>query len=63
MQNLGLETFSLFSGSTVKNPNFSEFHLISLMHRLILKVKYLRNKSSDLHEILRGGQLLSCELK
>ena len=23
---------------------------------------YLRNKSSDLHEILYGGQLLSCEL-
>ena len=27
MQKLGLETFSLFSSSTVKNPNFSEFHI------------------------------------
>ena len=31
MQKLGLETFSLFSGSTVKNPNFSEFYIISLI--------------------------------
>ena len=29
------------------------------MHRLILKVKYLRNESSDLYEILCGGQFLS----
>ena len=29
----------------------------------VLFCKYLRNKSSDLHEILCGGQLLSCELK
>ena len=27
MQKWGLETFSLFSSSTVKNPNFSEFHI------------------------------------
>ena len=26
MQKLGLETFSLLSGNTVKNANFSEFH-------------------------------------
>ena len=29
----------------------------------VLFCKYLRNKSLDLHEILYGGQLLSCELK
>ena len=28
----------------------------------VLFCKYFRNKSSDLHEILCGGQLLSCEL-
>ena len=27
----------------------------------VLFCKYLRNESSDLHEILSGGQLLSCE--
>ena len=29
----------------------------------VLFCKYLANESSDLHEILCGGQLLSCELK
>ena len=29
----------------------------------VLFCKYLRNESLDLHEILYGGQLLSCELK
>ena len=29
----------------------------------VLFCKYLCNKSSDLYEILCGGQLLSCELK
>ena len=29
----------------------------------VLFCKYLRNESSDLHEILYGGQLLCCELK
>ena len=27
----------------------------------VLFCKYLRNESSDLHEILYGGQILSCE--
>ena len=29
----------------------------------VLFGKYLRNESSDLHEILCGDQLLTCELK
>ena len=29
----------------------------------VLFCKYLRNESLDLHEILCGGQILSCELK
>ena len=29
----------------------------------VLFCKYLANESSDLHEILCGGQLLSCDLK
>ena len=29
----------------------------------VLFCKYLRNESSDLYEILCGGQFLSCELK
>ena len=38
---------------------------IDLLHKrqyLVLFCKYLRNKSSDLYEILCSGQLLSCEL-
>ena len=30
-------------------------------HNIVLQ--YLHNESSDLHEILCGGQLLSCEFK
>ena len=33
------------------------------LRKSILICKYLRNESSDLHEILCGSQLLSCELK
>ena len=35
---------------------------IKVFGESILFCKYLRNESSDLHEILYGGQLLSCEL-
>ena len=36
---------------------------IKVIGKSILFYKYLPNESSDLHEILYGGQLLSCELK
>ena len=36
---------------------------IKVFIKSILFCKYLRNGSSDLNEILCGGQLLSCELK
>ena len=36
---------------------------IKVFRKSILFCKYLCNGSSDLYEILYGGQLLSCELK
>ena len=36
---------------------------IKVFRKSILFCKYLRNGKSDLHEILFGGQLRSCELK
>ena len=58
MQKLGLETFSLSFGSTIKNPNFSDFHrsLIIENAQVDFKSENLRIESSHLHEILCGGQ-------
>ena len=36
---------------------------IKVFRKSILFCKYLHDGSSDLYEILLGGQLLSCELK
>ena len=64
MQKLGLETFSLFSGSTVKNPNVSEFHISLIIENAQVDFKSeIYPQRKDLHEILCGSQLLSCELK
>ena len=60
MQKLGIETFSLFSGSTVKNCNFFEFQISLIIEYAqvnftrLQKVKYLLNENSDLYEILRA---------
>ena len=57
MQKLGPETFSLFSGSTVKNCKFSEFQISLIIEYAqvnftrLQKVKYLLNENSDLYEI------------
>ena len=65
MPKLDLETFSIFSGSTMKNPNFSEFHIISLIieNAQVDFKSEIYPQRKDLHEILCGSQLLSCELK
>ena len=58
MQKLGLETFSLFSGRTVKIYKFSEFQISLIIEYAqvnftrLQKVKYLLNENSDLYEIL-----------
>ena len=58
MKKLGLETFSLFSGNTVKNCNFSDFQKSLIIEEAqvnftrLQKVKYLLNENSDLYEIL-----------
>ena len=58
MHKLGLETFSLFSDSTVKNRKFSEFQISLIIEYAqvnftrLQKVKYLLNENSDLYEIL-----------
>ena len=47
----------------VRNWKYMENTLkIKVFRRSILFCKYLRNEILDLHEILYGGQLLSCEL-
>ena len=45
-----------------KCKNMKNTLKIKVIGKSILFCRYLRNKSSDLHEIWYGGQLLSCEL-
>ena len=52
----------------VSNPTFELSRgcntlKIKVFEKSILFCKYLRDESSDRHEISHGGQLLSCELK
>ena len=53
-----LKTFEAYKCESMENAL-----KIKVFRKSILFCKYLRNGSSDLYEILDGGQLLSCELK